>query len=92
MKREISPKQSRINSRLKTERRATYNEKYNKSRSRFKDKSKIPSWLSDPRDIPLDQCILFVRYGPGGSTDIHFKEDATEKELNRVIEIFEEEM
>ena len=59
---------------LKKDKRSKYNSNYDKV---------------GKRDIALANSIKFMETGPGGDIEIIFQDDATDEEINKVIEIVE---
>lgn len=75
---------------LKKETRGKYNNKYKKK------KNEVASGELDyneeayahPKDVTLDQAISHV-ISAHGDVEIVFKEDASEEEIERIVEIFQ---
>lgn len=89
----ITIKKGDLWGKLKLQKRSQHNPIYNKTKSQMGSNSKlhIPSFVEHPKNVTLDQSILFIEHGPGGETTIYFREDVSEEEINRVTEIIKSE-
>ncbi len=59
---------------ISKDKRSKYNSKYNKT---------------GKRNITLANSVKFMETGPGGDIEIIFQDDATDEEVNKVLEIIE---
>lgn len=90
---------------IKKEKRAKYNPKWNKTRSEIIDTGtgKLKKGIdiefdtSDPRfehpkEVPLDQAVLFMEKGYGNDLKVVFRDDTSEEEINAITLMIESDL
>jgi len=86
MKRVVLSRTTKFWDRLKLERRSKYNRFFNRREFKIEEVQEF----SSPREISLDRALKFISRGVDGDYVLVFKEDVSDAEIKKILELAEE--